>query len=104
MSCNGYYFSGLLCIVNNPTGQQCSVMSQDFEEDIAKIICGMKCPKDFKCYKSGFENLCKAKDVGAESFLICLDEKALTCKFISVKRGYVCECPLRIYISKKFGK
>jgi len=50
------------------------------------------------------ENLCKAKDVGAESFLICLDEKALTCKFISVKRGYICECPLRIYISKKFGK
>ena len=79
-------------------------MDEAQKKEIEKIIRHFECPKDFKCYKSGFENLCKAKDVGAESFLICLDEKALTCKFISVKRGYVCECPLRIYISKKLGK
>jgi len=79
-------------------------MDQDFKEDIEEIVCGMKCPKDFKCHKSGFDNLCKAIDIGEKSFLICLEKKPLACKFISVKRGYVCECPLRIFIAKKLGK
>ena len=41
-------------------------MEQNQKQEIEKIIGGIKCPKDFKCYKSGFENLCKAKDIGIE--------------------------------------
>ena len=42
-------------------------MNKDFEkhkEEIEKIIDVMTCPKDFICYKSGFKNLGKARDMG----------------------------------------
>jgi hypothetical protein len=94
--------------------------SQDFEEVVPTLLfpvivitfmCGKEvmgdatCPKDFKCYKSGFENLCKAQEVGLETFLECLEEHAMECTF-SVRFGglYYCRCPLRVYISKKFKK
>jgi hypothetical protein len=73
--------------------------------EIEEIIAQFKCPKDFKCYKSGFEVLCKAKDIGIESFLLCFEEDPRKCKFsFALERGYTCECPLRIYIAKKLKK
>ena len=52
-------------------------MSKDFEEhkeEIEKIIDRITCPKDFKCYKSGFENLGKARDIGIEGYVECLEK------------------------------
>ena len=72
--------------------------------EIEEIIGGLECPKGFVCYKSGFEVLCKAKRVLDESFLVCLEEYPQQCKFANLKGGYVCECPLRIYIAKKLKK
>jgi hypothetical protein len=37
-------------------------LSDDINKEIEKIIDGLKCPKDFICYTSGFENLCRAQD------------------------------------------
>jgi hypothetical protein len=76
-------------------------MEKDSKKPIEEIIGGMKCPKDFNCYKSGFENLCKAEDIGLERFLECLEEDWQDCHF-SFRFGYltVCECPLRVYIAK----
>ncbi len=34
------------------------------DKEIKEIIGRLKCPKVFNCYKSGFDVLCKAKDVG----------------------------------------
>jgi len=80
-------------------------VEQDHKKQIEEIIGGMKCPRDFKCYKSGFENLCKAKDIGIESFLKCLEENPQECKFsLSFGYSYLCQCPLRIYIVKKLKK
>jgi hypothetical protein len=77
-------------------------MEGEDKKEILEIIGELKCPKHFKCYKSGFENLCKARDVGIESFLECLEDVPLDCKFsISFGRAYYCQCPLRVYISKK---
>ena len=74
----------------------------ELEKGIAEIIGGLQCPKDFKCYRSGFENLCKAKDLGLDSFLECLDESPRHCPFaFSFGRVFFCKCPLRVYISKK---
>jgi hypothetical protein len=36
-------------------------VEEDHKKQIKRIIGGLKCPKDFKCYKSGFKALCKAK-------------------------------------------
>ena len=62
-------------------------MEQDYDKEIKEIMGGMKCPYDFKCYKSGFDNLCKAKDIGIESFLECLEENPQECHF-SLSFGY----------------
>jgi hypothetical protein len=78
---------------------------EELEKGIAEIIGDLKCSKDFKCYRSGFENLCKAKDFGAELFLECLEENPEECKFSSHwKTFWLCDCPLRVYIAKKLKK
>ena len=80
-------------------------MEQELEKELEEIIGGFTCPKDFKCYKSGLENLCKARDIGLDTFLECLEEPPQKCLFtISHGGAYYCECPLRVYIAKKLKK
>ncbi len=80
-------------------------MEQDHQKEIERIIGQLKCSKDFECYTSGFETLCKAKDVGMESHLQCLEEHPFECKLSVVFGGvHYCSCPLRIYIAKKLKK
>ena len=75
------------------------------KEQMEEIIGGISCPKDFVCYKSGFENLCNAEDIGLKSFLKCLEDNPIECVFsISFAGAYYCKCPLRIYIAKTLGK
>jgi len=56
-------------------------MEDSTENKLAEIICQMKCPKDFVCYKSGFKTLCKAEDVGMQSYLRCLEKNPSDCIF-----------------------
>jgi hypothetical protein len=79
-------------------------MDREYKKEIEEVIGQFKCPKDFGCYKSGFDVLCKAKDIGVESFLLCLERRSHGCKFLSVKRGYACECPLRFYVARNLKK
>jgi hypothetical protein len=80
-------------------------MEKDYRKEIEELIGQMQCAKEFKCYKSGFDVLCKAKDVGTKSLLLlCLEENLLQCKFLNVERGYICECPLRNYVAKQLKK
>lgn len=80
-------------------------LKKEQKKQIEEIIKGIECPKDFSCYKSRFENLCNAIDIGLESFLLCLEGKPWKCKF-SLSRGhqYFCTCPLNIYIIKELKK
>ncbi len=80
-------------------------MDEETKKEIEEIIGQMKCSKDFQCYRFGFEKVCKAREIGVESFLDCLEEKPLGCKF-SMLFGdtYMCQCPLRVYIAKKLKK
>jgi hypothetical protein len=75
-------------------------------KQIERIIGQIKCPKGFECYKSGFENLCKAEDIGLNNFLLCLEERALAQCLFSVSLGgrTYCECPVRVYICKRYNK
>jgi hypothetical protein len=72
---------------------------------IEEMIGGLQCPKEFSCYTSGFKNLCKARDIGLESFVACLMKDPLACKF-SLQFGGLsfCQCRLRVYIAKKSRK
>jgi hypothetical protein len=74
-------------------------------EKIEELIGGMHCPKDFRCVESGFERLCKAKDVGLDHHLVCLEAGGFQCRFaLVVERDYYCGCPLRVYIARHLGK
>ncbi len=77
-------------------------MKAEYAEKIEEIIGHMKCPKNFKCAESGFKNLCKARDFGLERHLECLEADPQECRFsLSHGRIYFCQCPLRVYLSKK---
>ena len=56
-------------------------MEKDIQKEIEEIVDGLKCPRDFICYKSGFQQLCKVSDIGLQNFLICLDGHTGDCKF-----------------------
>jgi hypothetical protein len=80
-------------------------MEQAHKKQIEEIIGQFECPKGFICYKSGLEALCKAKDIGIESLLLCLEEDPRKCNFsLDLGSRYICECPLRIYIAQKVKK
>jgi hypothetical protein len=81
------------------------MMEKNIKSKIEEIIAGMKCPKDFICYTSGFKKLCSAKDIGIESYLECLEKKPKSCKFsVSFGLMHLCQCPLRGYLYKKLKK
>ena len=76
-------------------------MTQGHKGEIEAILGGMTCPKGFRCYESGFENLCKAEDIGMESFLVCQEKDLGQCTLIlPVGRSHLCRCPLRVYVAK----
>ncbi len=80
-------------------------MEQTYEREIEEVIGQTACPKGVACHGSAFEVLCKAKDIGVESFVVCLEEKPFVCKFaVPFGYSYYCRSPLRIYIAKKLGK
>jgi hypothetical protein len=81
----------------------------DANEAIQKIMNKLKCSKNFICYTSGFKKLCNAQNIGNESFLGCLvecmEDDPKKCLFSKkFKTRFLCNCPLRIYITMKNNK
>ena len=84
---------------------QGEAMKDEDRKRIEEIMGGMRCPKDFKCVNSGFEEMCKARDFGLEKFLDCLEADPGECSFaLPFGHSHFCQCPLRVYIFKKLGK
>ena len=80
-------------------------MKDEDRKKIEEIMAGMQCAKNFKCAENGFEHLCRAKDFGLETYLECLEEDPWECSFaLSFGYGYLCQCPLRVYLAKKLKK
>jgi hypothetical protein len=80
-------------------------MERAVQEHIKEMMTGVQCKKEFSCYTSGLRNLSPARDVGLETFVACLAKDPMECKF-SLQFGgvFFCQCPLRVYIAKKFRK
>ena len=80
-------------------------MKEEHKKKIKKIIGEMYCPSNFKCLDSGSENLCKARDIGMESYLECLESNLRDCSFaFPFGQGYFCKCPLRVYLAKELPR
>jgi len=72
---------------------------------LEEIIDGLQCPINFRCYRSKYKDICNAKDIGMESFLVCLEKNPSKCKFsFSFGFKYFCKCPLRIFIAKELKR
>ena len=56
-------------------------MQEEMARRIAELMDNMECPKRFRCAESGFEELCKAGDIGLERYLVCLEENPPGCVF-----------------------
>jgi hypothetical protein len=77
-------------------------METELRRKIDKLAARMRCPKQFKCVESDCESLCKARDFGLDSYLVCLEENPASCPFaLSFVFRHLCECPVRILIAKR---
>ena len=81
-------------------------MDKETRKQIDKMIGQMQCPKNFQCADAGLEELCKAENIGLEHYLECGEDDAPSCKFSLTfgNSAYYCQCPLRVYISKKLRR
>lgn len=62
-------------------------------------------PEGCKCHKDGLDDPCKAKDLGLESFVECLEENPLECvSSFTFADSHYCYCPLRVYMANKLKK
>ena len=79
-------------------------MKPEHIQGIKEILGSMKCSQDFRCIKAGYQHVCKAKDVGLENFLECLEPDPWDCELSTQFRSSVlCKCPLRVYLTKTVG-
>jgi len=71
---------------------------------IKRIMKKTVCVKDYKCYTSGFTDLCRAEYIGMDSYILCVDN-IQQCNFsMFFIDEYLCKCPVRIYIAKEMKK
>ena len=64
------------------------------KQEIEEIMAKTACPKDFECFKGGFEKLCRARWM--VNYTECLE--AGTCSYKAgalFGSGYICQCELR---------
>ena len=69
---------------------------------VRRFMKGMTCPKEFSCLSSGPEGLCRARDIGSDIYVECLEPLVPGCSF-SVPSGATnfCKCPIRIYLTRR---
>jgi hypothetical protein len=78
-------------------------MEQEYKQIMAEIIDQMVYEEGFGSNKHPFHNLCKARDIGFDSYAECLEARPFDCKF-SFRSGYsyYCQSYLRVYVVKKY--
>jgi hypothetical protein len=80
-------------------------IEQSHQRQIEEIMSGMKCSKEFICYKSGFKQLCNARDIGIAAYVECLAKRPPDCSFtFPFASVHLCKCPMRVFIAKEFNK
>lgn len=79
-------------------------MEQLDTEQRERILGDQICDKELICFKAGFEELCKAQDIGLVSRLVCL-QKDRHCKYaLTHRQEILCQCPVRLFILRELGR
>ena len=80
-------------------------LSKETISEVEQLIRTFKCPLDFRCYKSQFEEICDAVIIGNGEMIECTSEDAAKCGLSSpFGEGYFCGCPLRVYVARTLKK
>jgi len=80
-------------------------MEEGYRARITQLIGEIDCPKSFRCVESEFSELCRAMDVGRETYLLCFETEPAACPFsIYFAKACYCRCPLRVYIAKNMKR
>jgi hypothetical protein len=78
------------------------------KENLSKILDIIKksqCPHGCRCFKVTPDKLCKAKRMGVDSLLECLEARPDDCVFAFPFGGsYFCRCTTRLEIAKLLGE
>jgi hypothetical protein len=79
-------------------------LTEEQKQRIEELLQECECGEDCKCHRSGFEDICKASDIGLECFVECQEEDAnFRPNSFSFGYRYFCKCPLRVYLAKEIG-
>jgi hypothetical protein len=79
-------------------------MEQAYIQQIEEAMPGLKLLGHCKFYKPGFGFICKAKDIGLDSYVECLEKDSYRCPFsVSYAYSCYCSCPARVCTTKELG-
>ena len=71
----------------------------------AKQILGvLECSKGLLCVKRGVEALCRARDTRLETYLECLEDDHTCVLSVPFGNGFLCKCPVRMYIKREISR
>ncbi|MBA3046047.1 MAG: hypothetical protein KKH41_07365 [Candidatus Thermoplasmatota archaeon] len=80
-------------------------MDEEKLRTLEKIIRASPCPVGCWCYKTRPEELCKAKIMGLESLLECMEDEPEDCSFaLAFGESFFCRCATRKEIAKLIGE
>ena len=70
------------------------------KRQIRKLMDHVQCTNGFRCAKSEFKDLCRAKDIsGSGEHLMCMEDPGAPCGFqIPHGHGTLCHCQVRFYL------
>jgi hypothetical protein len=80
-------------------------LTAEQEGDVQKIMAETDCPRSFRCYESGLEDLTPVKVI-SHNAIECLKARESFCP-MSVAFGLsivICKCPLRKYVAVTLGR
>ncbi|MHC4145475.1 MAG: hypothetical protein ACYSUD_11930 [Planctomycetota bacterium] len=81
-------------------------LTEDQEREIKAIMADMECPKGFRCYESGFEDLAPVEAFPRDNIVECRKSEEWYCPMAlaSSASKIFCKCPLRRYVALELGR
>ena len=81
-------------------------MDREFAQKIEPIKMQLKCPDHLSWVNDEDARLCRARDVGLDTYIECLEERRYSaCKFNTPFANiHLCQCPPRVFLLKEVGK
>ena len=76
-------------------------MQQDAAKQVQPLIEELMRLRGYRSHTANADALCKAEDIGLETFLICMETNPCECDFsVSFGDVFFCKCRLRLSIAK----